>query len=98
MTTMILPLSSPEATLGRVGGKGANLAELARAGFAVPPGFLITTGAYRAFVAANQFAGRLLTLASQVVPDDPLALEQASAEIRSFFAHGEVPAAVFDQI
>jgi pyruvate,water dikinase len=33
-----------------VGGKGANLARLARAGFPVPEGFVITTAAYRAFV------------------------------------------------
>lgn len=35
------------------GGKGANLGELTRAGFPVPPGFVLTTAAYRAFVAAN---------------------------------------------
>lgn len=45
MSTPILPLASSESTLARVGGKGANLAELARAGFRVPPGFLITTDA-----------------------------------------------------
>jgi pyruvate,water dikinase len=31
----------------RVGGKGANLGELTRGGFPVPPGFIITTKAYR---------------------------------------------------
>ena len=30
----------------RVGGKGANLGELTRAGVPVPPGFVITAGAY----------------------------------------------------
>ncbi|AXH97438.1 PEP/pyruvate-binding domain-containing protein [Ornithinimicrobium avium] len=30
------------------GGKGANLGELVGAGYAVPPGFVVTTGAYRA--------------------------------------------------
>jgi hypothetical protein len=29
-----------------VGGKGANLGELTQAGFAVPPGFVVTAGAY----------------------------------------------------
>ena len=37
--------------IGRVGGKGANLGELDGAGFAVPPGFCVTTAAYDAFVA-----------------------------------------------
>jgi pyruvate,water dikinase len=34
-----------------VGGKGASLGELERAGIPVPPGFVVTTGAYRAFIA-----------------------------------------------
>jgi pyruvate,water dikinase len=34
--------------LAEVGGKGANLGNLARAGFPVPPGFVLTTHAYRA--------------------------------------------------
>ena len=37
--TMILPLDAAEATLPVVGGKGANLARLTRAGFPVPGGF-----------------------------------------------------------
>ncbi len=49
--TWLLPLASEQATLPRVGGKGANLAQLAAAGFPVPDGFLITTEDYRAFVA-----------------------------------------------
>ncbi len=35
------------------GGKGANLGELVRAGFPVPPGFVVTTLAYDRFVAGN---------------------------------------------
>lgn len=35
------------------GGKGANLGELIQAGFPVPPGFVVTTAAYDAFVARN---------------------------------------------
>ena len=35
------------------GGKGANLGELVGAGYAVPPGFVVTTGAYRAATASG---------------------------------------------
>jgi phosphohistidine swiveling domain-containing protein len=38
--------------LPRVGGNGANLAALARAGVAVPPGFCVTSRAYDAFIAS----------------------------------------------
>src|SRR5688572_21609030 len=45
------PLVAPLEAFGRedlavAGGKGANLGELLRAGFAVPPGFVVTTRAY----------------------------------------------------
>src|SRR5215471_13367635 len=36
--------------LAKVGGKGANLAWMAQAGLPVPPGFCITTSAFRQFV------------------------------------------------
>jgi phosphoenolpyruvate synthase/pyruvate phosphate dikinase len=35
------------------GGKGANLGELTRAGFTVPPGFVVGAPAYAAFVATG---------------------------------------------
>ena len=73
MSEYILQLDSADATLARVGGKGANLAELARAGFAVPPGFLVTTDAYHAFVAANHLAEQIVALAREVAGDDPVA-------------------------
>ena len=57
--TQILPLASTSATLPLTGGKGANLARLARAGLPVPDGFLITTQAYQAFVAANGLTERI---------------------------------------
>ncbi len=38
--------------LSRVGGKGLNLAVLARAGINVPPGFCVTTSAFDRFIAA----------------------------------------------
>jgi pyruvate,water dikinase len=47
LTPLILPLDAIDASmLSQVGGKAANLGELARAGLPVPPGFCITTTAY----------------------------------------------------
>ena len=36
-----------------VGGKGANLGEMVSAGIAVPPGFVVTSDAYRLFLKEN---------------------------------------------
>ena len=49
----ILSLDSPLATLESSGGKGANLSRLIQGGFPVPPGFIVTTTAYDAFVAGQ---------------------------------------------
>ncbi|WP_091453306.1 PEP/pyruvate-binding domain-containing protein [Actinokineospora iranica] len=51
-TALVLPLDA-DAEIAAVGGKGASLARLARAGLPVPPGFHVTTRAYRAFVSAG---------------------------------------------
>jgi phosphoenolpyruvate synthase/pyruvate phosphate dikinase len=52
MTTgYIVQLADSQATLETVGGKGASLARLAKAGLPVPAGFHVTTLAYKQFVA-----------------------------------------------
>ncbi len=99
-TTWVLPLDSPAATLESAGGKGANLARLARAGFPVPGGFLILTAAYRAFVAANSLQADILAALAAARPDDPDALQSASASIRAGFDAGaladQIAAAIVD--
>jgi phosphohistidine swiveling domain-containing protein len=72
-----------------VGGKGANLGELSHAGLPVPPGFVVTTGAYDAFVEAGDLKDEIVGLASQA--EDPAAFEAAEERIRALFARGEVP-------
>ena len=88
----ILELDSADATLARAGGKGANLAILSRAGFAVPPGFIVTTEAYRAFVIANGIGAGLLETAQALPPDDLAELEASSQEIRALFNLGTLSA------
>ncbi|CAN5596298.1 phosphoenolpyruvate synthase [soil metagenome] len=89
--TTILPLDSPTATLALVGGKGANLAKLARHQFPIPGGFLVTTEAYWAFIGANQLGAWLQTHVAKANFNDPTSLEAVSAEIRARFAAGSIP-------
>ena len=98
MHPFLLPLDSPNATLADAGGKGLNLAKLARAGFPVPHGFIVATAAYRAFVAANQLAEWLPATASAAKADDPAALEATSQAIRARFAEGELPTELADTV
>ena len=82
---MILPLLS-ETSLEVGGGKGANLARLARAGFCVPPGFIITTQVYRDYVSANRMEEWIIDTARAAPSEDATALDATSAAIRARFA------------
>jgi pyruvate,water dikinase len=75
-----------------------NLSALTRARFPVPPGFMVTTDAYRAFVEANHIQDRLLALVNSIAPDDPVALESASVDIATLFTSGTIPRTIADSI
>ena len=98
MHSFLLPLDAPDATLADAGGKGLNLAKLARAGFPVPGGFIVATAAYRAFVAANHLAEWLGATVGAAHVDDPTALEATSQTIRARFAAGVLPAGLSDAV
>ena len=84
----VLPFDSVAGTLPTVGGKGANLVRLVRAGLPVPPGFLLPVSAYRAFVAHNSLDKVIGAALHRLDVADPAALEAASANIRAAFAAG----------
>lgn len=90
MFDFVLPFESPEATLAVAGGKAANLSSMTRAGFPVPPGFILTTAAYRSFVAAHQLQGRILEL----IKGDSGPSEDLSSAIRGLFEEGIPPQVV----
>ena len=87
----ILPLSSPGATLESAGGKGLNLARLARAGFAVPHGFIISTDAYQEFLNINRWLPTIQAVVENLPAEDAGALERASKQIRVSFSAGKMP-------
>src|SRR5215216_2076152 len=81
-----------------VGGKGANLGELSRAGLPVPPGFVLTTAAYDTFVEASGIKGEVVALASVPRADDPASFEEVAEGIRALFSGGKVPEEMGDEI
>ncbi len=93
-----LPLNSPHATLEIVGGKGANLARLARAGFNVPHGFLIPTESYRQFVAEHKLDAVIRDALRDLDVNDPAALQTASQTIRAQFEQAPVSKALHDSL
>ncbi|MCE9575304.1 MAG: pyruvate, phosphate dikinase [Deltaproteobacteria bacterium] len=59
-----------------LGGKGANLAEMTRIGLPVPPGFIVTTEACRAYLASSAFPDGLWSQEQEALAD----LEEATGK------------------
>ncbi|TMD98182.1 MAG: pyruvate, phosphate dikinase [Chloroflexi bacterium] len=88
---LVLALDDVSATLEHVGGKGSSLARLAAAGLPVPPGFHITTTAYRLFVARHGLQEQILAAVSMASPDQPATCDVAAQTIAALFAQHPMP-------
>jgi pyruvate, water dikinase len=74
-----------------VGGKGASLGELARAGIRVPPGCVVTTGAFERFVTALDPQGTIRREMEQLAADDLAACTRVGAEVRARLESATLP-------
>ena len=79
---------------GLVGGKGANLGELLRNGFPVPPGFVVCADAYARFFKILELGAELLQL--RHAPPDEIA--QCCSVIRGRLESQELPGELADLI
>jgi pyruvate,water dikinase len=96
---LMLRFDSPTGSdAALVGGKGANLGILTRAGFPVPGGFTVTTGAYQEFLTAHGLRDSVQSIVAQVDFGDAAAVEKRTAEIRGLLEAGDVPAGMAEQI
>ena len=90
-STFIAPLQSfSRLDRGSAGGKGANLGELVRSGFPVPPGFVVTTAAYDTFVRQKSLS-QIIAQALRVEPVN-------GAAIRSAFQETPIPTEIEQEI
>ena len=74
-----------------VGGKGANLGEMTKAGFPVPGGFIITAAAYFHFVSVNNLEGKIRKLLTHLDVNEPASLNHASKEVKQLIVHTKLP-------
>jgi phosphoenolpyruvate synthase/pyruvate phosphate dikinase len=80
------------AQVADVGGKGANLGELSRIdGIQVPPGFCVTTAAYRLILAEAPQLRDLLDRLANLDAGDSVATRELSAEIRRHLEATAIP-------
>ena len=75
----------------KAGGKGASLGKLVAAGFPVPGGFVVSTDAYTAFVAANGLQPRIDTGLEGLDFTNPEQVERSAARARELILGSAVP-------
>src|SRR3990167_2686284 len=84
--------------IGLVGGKGANLGEMANAGFPVPNGFAITVEAYDLFLEENNLLSEVTRILKTIDHSDPAQLEGASRKIQNLIVRGKIPQVVISEV
>jgi pyruvate,water dikinase len=77
-----------------VGGKGASLGELTRAGVAVPPGFVVTVDAFAAAMTVIDPSGAARAEVEALAADDLDAIAATAARVRALVADGPMPDAL----
>ena len=75
----------------RVGGKGANLGEMTKAGFPVPGGFVVTSSAYRHMIEINQLEDRIKVILKDLDVENSSALNRASRQVQDLIDKSPFP-------
>lgn len=95
----LLPFSKiDQDDVALVGGKGANLGEMTRAGFPVPPGYVVTVDAYFDFINGSGLKDKIHRLLSNLNVDNTKALDEASDLIQKAFAKTPIPQDIENEI
>lgn len=81
-----------------VGGKGANLGEMTRAGFPVPPGYVVSAEAYFEFLKGTGLASKIHNLLGQINVEDTKKLDEASKLIQKAIIKTPVPKEIETEI
>ena len=81
-----------------VGGKGANLGEMVKAGFPVPIGFAVTVVAYDTFLKENNLSIKIKKTLAEIDVNDPGQLDGASKNITGILIKSKIPDSVAREV
>ncbi|HPD73668.1 MAG TPA: phosphoenolpyruvate synthase [bacterium] len=81
-----------------VGGKGANLGEMVKAGIPVPDGFVVTAKAYFDFINSTSIKKKIMTELSGLDVDDSDKLIEASDKIKTAILQADMPKELIEEI
>jgi pyruvate,water dikinase len=82
----------------KVGGKGASLGELQRAGIKVPPGFVVRTEAFESFIEALESHAPVRKRVADLAADELEAMRVVSQELRQRVEEAPLPADLQQEI
>ncbi|MGB9706620.1 MAG: phosphoenolpyruvate synthase [Microgenomates group bacterium] len=81
-----------------VGGKGANLGEMANFDIPVPQGFVITARAYFDFLKENKLEPKIKDILEKINPQDPQSFNEASQKIKNLIISGKISPSLAKEI
>ncbi len=81
-----------------VGGKGANLGEMTRAGILVPPGFIVSAQSYFYFLEKGNLVAEIRRLLSTLDPNDGEELNRVASEIKGMIDAAPMPKEIAEEI
>ncbi len=89
--------------ISQVGGKGANLGEMTRAGIPVPPGFIVTAQSYFYFLEQSKLTtakldDKIRNLLSSLDPNDSHKLQDVALEIKFLLNTAYMPEEISEEI
>src|SRR5581483_1860221 len=88
----LLPFSKvTKDDVALVGGKGANLGEMARAGFPVPPGYIATSEAYFEFLKSSGLQQKISELLQKLDVEKTSELNEAAHLIQQAITRSKIP-------
>ena len=93
---LVIPMAEITGEMvDQVGGKCANLGEVAgRVGLPAPPGFGVTTAAFRAFFEEAGLFEAIASIRLGIDPDDPASMAAAAEDIQAAILRAALPEAV----
>jgi len=77
-----------------VGGKGANIGEMTKAGFPVPHGFAVTVAAYEEFLEENKIIDEINEKLKGLNVHEPEDLDRVARSVRAKITKGSIPDSV----
>ena len=98
-SALVLPFSKiSKDDIALVGGKSANLGEMTRAGFPVPPGFSLTSTAYQTLIDYNDLEEKIRTLLKGLDVHDSKKLQFTAKKVRGLILKADIPPELIKQI